>query len=315
MLKIDTDILGHLYEHIGGMATLKLSMEEFVTLAHRADRRALSYSCWNIPKKSGAPRRIEAPHEDLKRVQRALLPLFQEYQLGEHVHGLGGFKHDAYANALEHWGQNVIVQMDIKDFFPSTTDHQILWNLCHQPSCWTAELQKHALVFCVVKQLNVYRLPMGAPTSPILANIAFAQADVHIKELADVLGITYTRYMDDLTFSSKSYKPGLQKQITQLVEEHSPYKINHKKSQVSYRGNDQQMITGVCLNLIPTVGPTFKRKLRAELDHYARENTSLNQYFRGKLAYMQRVNPTQASRMEQYFLCRVKRWQTQDSTL
>lgn len=307
------ETLKALYEYIGGITALKCDFDTFRDIAKNTHVDSY-YTCWTIPKKNGAPRHIEAPSDALKLIQRALIPLFRKFPLGEHVHGLGGFKHDAYSNAMEHYGNKVVVQMDIKDFFPSTTNYQLYWAI--QSNAHVLQelvpLMLHASAFCLVRDKSgVDRLPMGAPTSPILANIAFSDTDVSLKAICATYGYTYTRYMDDLTFSGGHYVPNFQKTITTAVEGSSVYKMNHKKSQISWQGNNQQRVTGVVINTHQSVGRVFKKKLRAELDHHAKKSSlgaDLTPYLQGKLAYMQRISPQQTLKMKKYFVKRLQFW-------
>jgi len=268
-----------------------------------------AYNTFKIPKANGKTRIIEEPKPQLKFIQRALLPLLQQLPRSPYVYGLGGIN-DAVSNGYYHVDSKVIVKMDVKAFFPSTTLTHY-WKALDANKGISDELfalLEHAASFMFIEKIKgEIRLPTGAPTSPLVSSICFGTADIELQAIAWMMDMGYTRYMDDLTFSGNKYPPGLQKAVNAIIEKHG-YKTNHKKSVVLYRDNHPQIVTGVGVNSTPGVGKAYKRKLRAELDTYARQGTSLGPLMLGKLNYVGMVNHLQKVKFLNYFEKRKQRW-------
>jgi len=155
----------------------------------------VGYQTFTIPKRSGGTRTISAPNPPLKALQRKVLRKI-----------LGGFKahptatgfergHSIVTNAAAHAGQAVVVRMDLKDFFGSTTELRVRdWLFA---AGWNREAS--ALLSGICTRENA--LPQGAPTSPRLSNLVNFMMDARLESLARKFNATYTRYADDLTFS------------------------------------------------------------------------------------------------------------------
>ena len=105
---------------------------------------------------------------------------------------------------------------------------------------------------------------------PFLSSISFALGDYELNDLAKSSNLIYTRYIDDLTFSGNKYPTFFQKKVNNIVRKYG-YLLNHKKSQILYRDNDRQIVTGVCINKKINISKDYKMKIRAELDKYANE--------------------------------------------
>lgn len=141
---------------------------------------------------------IEAPDAELKAAQRWLLDNWL-YQLAP-----TGFAHgfvpgrSILTNASHHVGCRWVVTADIRDFFPSITAARVHDCLAELD---LDETQRQTVTQLVTRR---GRLPQGAPTSPHLANLVARSLDLRLAGLAESHGWTYTRYADDLTFSSGS---------------------------------------------------------------------------------------------------------------
>jgi retron-type reverse transcriptase len=290
-----------------------LSEQEFISLTESASQRS-NYKVFWIPKPNGTKRMIEEPQPELKEIQRALLPVLSEFPLHPTVYGLGGSDRCAVANAKAHVLHRVIVKMDIKQFFPNTWLHQYLYAVDESTDEGFAETFKSLwpLLFIRDTLVNQYRLPTGAPTSPLVSSIAFTPMDTKLHVLALQYSMNYTRYIDDLTFSGDEYPDGLQKKVAQLVGDYG-YAVNHKKSQLLYRGNHTQIVTGVCINEGIGIGKAYKRTLRAELDKYAREGKELDEHMHGKLNYVRQLSPSLCTKFQEYFLNRRKHFANPES--
>ena len=153
------------------------------------------YRAFQIPKISGGKRTILAPRRFLKAVQKYILRQILERQpLPPYVTGFVR-KRSIVDNASFHVGSPFILNVDIKDFFPSVTEEKVTKVF--------ADLGFPRGMAHILSRLCTYdgALPQGAPTSPCLANLVFGGVDEKILKLAHSNRLKYSRYADDLTFS------------------------------------------------------------------------------------------------------------------
>jgi hypothetical protein len=259
-----------------------------------------SYKIWSIPKKNGSYRLIEEPCADLKNIQRAILPALQEVKLPDVVYGLKGKDKDAIGNAKQHSNKKVLIKMDIQQFFPSTTlDMYYAAYKYLKLSYFYYEIA----AFCFIYDSNNIRLPTGAPTSPLLSSISFVPADTLLMELSKNNNLTYTRYMDDLTFSGDKYPSGFQKKVTKIVEQFG-WNINHNKSKILYKDNHTQIVTGICTNNNINLSKKIRKNLRSEIAHLAKEPITPEKQaiIYGKISYAKQVNLKYGNLLEKYYL-------------
>ncbi|MEH6758780.1 MAG: reverse transcriptase domain-containing protein [Parasphingorhabdus sp.] len=165
--------------------------------------RAAMYTEFSIPKGSGKSRLITAPDNRLKLLQRKLLQLLDQlYLVRNPVHGFVADR-SVKSNAEAHVNRRHVVNIDLKDFFPSITENRIrgllrAFGIDHRVSEIVARL-------CCY---NGY-LPQGAPTSPILSNMICYRLDTVLLQIAKAARAIYTRYADDITFSTFQPPAGL----------------------------------------------------------------------------------------------------------
>lgn len=165
------------------------------------------YKAFDIPKKNGGKRHIENPLPELKKIQRKLNDYFQAVYYFHRTDSAYGFlsapkddlvPRNILTNAQQHIGCKWMLNVDMKDFF-----HQIAYDrlvtLFQAPIFdFNEEVSVALAALCCYKG----RLPMGAPTSPILSNLVVIPLDHDLEHFAASHGMRYTRYADDLTFSS-----------------------------------------------------------------------------------------------------------------
>ncbi|HEV7279612.1 MAG TPA: reverse transcriptase domain-containing protein [Pirellulaceae bacterium] len=164
-------------------------------LTDSSAQRRWTYRRFEIRKRSGGSRTIDAPSAPLKRLQRALLHGWLE---GEQVHDAATAFRPGFSiatHAQRHLGQELLATVDLSDFFPSTGAGRV--------RAWFREQGKQGQALEILMRLCVHRgsLPQGAPTSPVLSNLVNRKLDEQIAEVAAVQGARYTRYCDDLAFS------------------------------------------------------------------------------------------------------------------
>jgi len=222
------------------------------------------YRSFRIPKRGGGFRDIATPRVFLKVVQRWIYEsVLVRKRLPGYVTGFvpGG---SIVRNASVHIGQRYVLKIDIENFFPSIGREKI--------SAIYAEFGFPQKVVHLLTSLSLLdgRLPQGAPTSPCLANAAFLPVDAQVFEVADSSGIKYSRYADDLTFSSnRPFRDDFRKTVERFIGS-GGFRIN--RSKVRMMGPGQRLITtGLVLSVKAHPIRETRRQLRARF-HQAKKS-------------------------------------------
>ena len=221
------------------------------------------YNSWTIPKKNGDPRKVSSPQPSLKRLQRRLLDRFLSKERSHRIaHGFVPGK-GIVSNAKPHIRQKVVINLDIKDFFPSTTRQAVFSTLCG-----IKHLNPALAGF--ISDICCYQgaLPIGAPTSPHLANLVLFSIDTIITKAARKIKAKYTRYADDLTISGDDRVLKLIPFVQKLLGEKG-YSLNQRKINI-FRPGRRQAVTGLTVNKKVSVPRAVRRNLRAAI--HARQN-------------------------------------------
>jgi RNA-directed DNA polymerase len=248
-------------EEIAMAMEISLGRLHFLTLKN-PDLPNTHYSHFPIRKSNGETRIISAPIPILKAAQTWILRnILDKIEVHDAAHG---FRHhrSIVTNAKPHVGKHTIVKVDLQDFFGSI-DYprvkKIFIDIGYADAaanifsllCTTKLANKLDVDGKVNISLNRKRsLPQGAPTSPNLSNIFCFILDRDLTRIATDLGFVYTRYADDMTFSthrvSSNVVDKLFDRIQQIITREG-FKINPDKTQILGRGQQQQ-ITGVIVN-------------------------------------------------------------------
>ena len=156
-------------------------------------------------KKNNSRRRIDIPNDDLMRYQREVVEIFSNKLNLLFPNTVFGYVKGRNAKMLaeEHKNQFQIIKLDIKNFFPSCTLEFIMNSMYRvYPFCLLSkELIETILKPCMIFYDGKYRLPQGAPTSPILANIAMIPLDYELEMECINNGYKYSRFADDIIIS------------------------------------------------------------------------------------------------------------------
>lgn len=166
------------------------------------------YHVFTVPKKDGSDRLIEDPDQPLKKLQRALQKYLQAVYHFIRTDAAYGFLVNAVdepaprhllSHAQQHTGKRWMLNLDLKDFFHQVKEKDV-YRIFIEPPFGMSPALAHTL-----SKLCSYqgRLPMGAPTSPILSNFAVIPLDNDLLAFTAPHRIRFTRYADDLTFSSE----------------------------------------------------------------------------------------------------------------
>lgn len=267
--------------HAGDLASaMGIELGELRFLAwHREVASVSHYQRFTIAKKSGGERHISAPMPRLKRAQYWVLDnILAKMPVHEAVHGfLPG--RSILTNAAPHVGQDVVINLDLKDFFPSIGMRRVrgvfrqlgyssqvaslLALVCTEAP--TDEVQLDGQRYFVARGERV--LPQGAPTSPMLTNLLCRRLDARLAASAAKLGFRYTRYADDLSFSADSqHSRGTGKllwRVKQIVA--SEGLTVHPDKQQVMRKHQQQHVTGIVVNDKLSLDRDTLRRFRAVL--------------------------------------------------
>ncbi|MDR3616772.1 MAG: reverse transcriptase family protein [Candidatus Obscuribacterales bacterium] len=215
------------------------------------------YEHFERPKKKGGVRKISASTGRLKRIQRQILDgLLATVVMPPYVHGCVKGRSVA-TNAAVHVGHDVVINIDLKDFF-GTVNSARIQDIFQK---YFGMEEASAVIFA---NLCTYQnhLPQGAPTSPTLANLAALELDERILEM--LKGVyNYTRYVDDITISGAKDLVSLLPQIYQAVEG-CGFVCNLDKTRI-LRQSMRQSVTGIVVNKKLNPSKRFIRKVRQNL--------------------------------------------------
>ncbi|MEZ4327517.1 MAG: reverse transcriptase family protein [Polyangiales bacterium] len=282
---------------------------------HRTAAGAVHYRRYGVPKKSGGVRHISAPKPELAFAQRWLFEhVLTGLSLPAETHGFVTGK-TTLSNARPHVGKAVVVNMDLRDFFPTITFQRVkglfsklgysgsvatvMALLTTEPPRVAATLDGRRLHVA----LGERRLPQGACTSPVISNLVCRRLDRRLRGFATSQGFTYTRYADDLTFSSEDDgRVGkLLGGVRRIVEEEG-FVEHEAKTHVMRRGACQT-VTGLTVNDRVGLSRKKRRELRAVLHNVSRHGLAsqnraahprFDQFLRGWVAYLCMVDPDHA---------------------
>lgn len=239
------------------------------------------YTSFEIPKKNGEARVIDTPGKKLKWIQRRLgeklYEIHTRYTAQNKIkssiaHGFEKNK-SIITNAYRHRNKKYILNVDISDFFSALNFGRVQGYFYK-----SREFMFSKEVATVIAQLVCYKgkLPQGAPTSPIISNLIFNIVDLHILALAKKYKLYYTRYADDMSFSTNN--KAFEKKYLNFVEELSNllmkhgFKINQNKTRLMYCSSKQE-VTGLTVNDKINVSREFIKKTRAMANQLYKTNS------------------------------------------
>ncbi len=248
--------------------------------AYHADKRRI-YKTFSIPRRNGGGRIIEAPTRTLKYLQRVMHEsLSLLYRPHQAVHGFLPDR-SIVTNAKEHRDSHYVLNIDLKNFFPSITRKRIYGRLAAAPYSFTPEV---ANAIAALATNSCSQLPQGSPSSPILANIVAAGMDTDLMALARSYGCWYTRYADDITISRRRGKmsPQLARyphawgtsqvvvgdKLVNVIGDHG-FQINFEKARLQGYWT-RQVCTGLVVNKACVSPPRlYIRRLRSLIHHWS----------------------------------------------
>lgn len=261
-------------------------------LYHKKD----NYRAFEIEKKSGKKRIINAPNGGLSILQDKLKPIIEYfYRPKKSAHGFIKGK-SIITNAETHTKKKFVVNIDLENYFESITFARVYgifkskpFNFSHPAATVLAQLCTHN-----------GKLPQGACTSPILANLASTSLDKQLTQLAGRKNISYSRYADDITFSFNQSK------VIDIIEKNdngiyeisgtveniiskNGFKINHDKFRVQTR-NTRQSVTGLVVNEKVNIDRKYIRITRSMIHRWKDDKVKYALLFTTEKGYQTKDN-------------------------
>lgn len=241
------------------------------------------YKIFKIPKKRGGHREICAPISKIKYYQKQLANILIQYQeFRPCVHGYVKSK-SIKTNAIIHQNKRIVISIDLKDFFGSINFGRVRGLFLKQP------FNFNNTVATTIAQICCYgnSLPQGSPASPIISNYICRKLDSELISFAKKHRMNYSRYADDITFSTNikhlplevgEIKNGqliLSKGIKKIIEDNGFF-INDNKVRYALQ-NNRQDVTGLIVNRRVNVPRKYIKRIRAMLhawETYGIENAT-----------------------------------------
>jgi len=242
------------------------------------------YRRFSIRKRSGHDRSILAPIKPLKVAQRAFAALLDQiYKPRACVYGYiqgRGIRQ----NASLHAGQRWLLRIDLKDFFPSIHFGRVRGMFLKKPFSFAPKLAEALATLTTLRT----ELPQGAPTSPVISNLICQHLDSKLLALASVHRCYYSRYADDIIFSTSrtsfpqqlasldSSSGSLQTVVGQdlrLAIQAEGFSVNDRKTCLKGR-TSRQMCTGLIVNQSPNIPRSYIRNIRSMLHSWKRHGFS-----------------------------------------
>ncbi len=278
------------------------------------------YTRFEIPKRSGGTRLISSPKPALRTAQSWILEsIIAPQQVSDSATAFRPGT-SIVDNASRHAGKRIVVRIDLKNFFPSITYPRVrglFESLGYNPGVSSvlallctdsprARVRNDGSEWFVA--VGPRGLPQGACTSPAISNLVVRHLDHRLEGLCAVGGWTYSRYADDLVFSTvdEAASPHRLVRLVKQIIADEGFTVNESKTRIM-RSPNRQAVTGLVVNDGHVrLSKRDMRRLRAFL-HRCRTRgvDAVSQEIgkdaaavaKGHVAYVHMVSPAAASRI------------------
>ncbi|BDS08714.1 hypothetical protein NT6N_37540 [Oceaniferula spumae] len=288
-----------------------------------ADSKLSHYTVGVVRKQSGGCRILEKPKWQMKQAQRHILHGILD-RIPPHPSSHGFQKHRSILTYVRpHVGKRTVIKFDLKNYFLSIEKSRVraLFHMAGYPptvSTALAGLCTHRLEIADVPRsvsdrwkFTVPHLPQGAPSSPALADRLLFRLDLRLHGLAEKMGLNYTRYADDLAFSTdeKEFRGKRIEAFVRLVGSiigEEGFSLNTKKTRVMFH-SQRQRLAGLVINQRANVERSVYDQLRAIIhrciqhgpEHENREgHPAFLDHLQGRVEFVRSTNPTRGEKLQ-----------------
>lgn len=295
---------------------ITLSELKWITY-HRVASKITHYYTFEIPKKTGGTRKISAPKKKIKHAQNWINEnILQLIEFSPSVHGFIKGK-SILSNANQHLNKKFVLNIDLKNFFPSITFKRVLGLfrslgyssyistllalICTEPERKKIEIDDETYFVAISDR----RLPQGASTSPALSNMICNRLDKRLEKMCQMYDVIYSRYADDISFSfDDRNKIGLLFSLVTRITKEEGFVLNNKKSRILSKSNRQE-VTGIVINEKINVSRRWVNQLRLEIFQFKKAQEKKIDppvpfsVLKGKISYLTMVNKTKGEKYSQ----------------
>ncbi|MBQ8748108.1 MAG: RNA-directed DNA polymerase [Clostridia bacterium] len=271
------------------------------TLYGLSNNLSAHYREVKLPKRDGSFRTLNVPDEILSRVQRAIADKLLSYEPISTYATAYRIAGSVCKNAVPHVGKAKLLKLDIAHFFDSVLYSTVKENAFPKEK-YAEKIRVLLAMLCYCGEV----LPQGAPSSPMITNIIMRDFDEAVGKRCRALGVSYTRYCDDMTFSGDFDEGEIVPFIRDELRKRGFF-LNEKKTAVVPFCR-RQIVTGVVVNEKLNISADYKRKIRQEVfflrkfgvaDHLRRTASpfSEKQYLMrllGRINYVLQISPDDA---------------------
>ncbi|EOO71770.1 reverse transcriptase domain-containing protein [Bacillus mycoides] len=277
----EEDVIKKNFKSLKDFADIANMLEIPTKILHQilVESKKNNYSTFVIKKKNGTDRTIHAPKKNLSIIQKKLSNILA-LVYNNHLNSHGFIKNRSIVtNAAQHLKQKYVLNFDLENYFETINFGRVRAMFIHYYGFNESVASTLANICCHHEGF----LPQGAATSPIISNIISFKMDKELTKIAKKYHCTYTRYADDITFSTK--KSVFPKEIAFIKD--SSVQISHEVVKIvkgngffinkdKTRLNHQQerlSVTGITVNEKLNVERRYIRKIRSIL-HCIEKNSS-----------------------------------------
>lgn len=229
--------------------------------------RTIKYTKKYISKKNGSLRELNIPPSRVMQIQRKFNSLLQKlYSPPAPIHGFieskAGIVKSIVTNANQHIQKHIVINVDIKNFFATINFGRVRGLFLAEPFNTTEKIATKLAQLVI----NENQLPQGTPTSPTISNLISLKMDHQLTRLAKQHRMVFTRYADDITFSSYRKNINVQEIIQEIekIVETNGFSLNPQKTRVQYP-HQSQTVTGLKVNQKINLDRKYIRQIRSML--------------------------------------------------
>ncbi|TQV61991.1 MAG: RNA-directed DNA polymerase [Sulfurovum sp.] len=248
-------------------------LEDFYTHNKKVIEYALliirkeNYTKKYISKKNGSLRELNIPPPFVMQIQKKFNSLLQKlYSPPAPIHGFIEKKDDIVksivTNANQHIQKHIVINVDIKNFFATINFGRVRGLFLAEPFKTTEQIATRLTQLVITEN----QLPQGSPTSPTISNLISLKMDNQLTRLAKRHKMVFTRYADDITFSSYRKNINVQEVIEEIekIVKINGFSLNPQKTRVQYP-HQSQTVTGLKVNQKINLDRKYVRQIRSKL--------------------------------------------------